>query len=624
VTENRHATPAEGTIVPSLLDYLRVLSRRKLVFLLIALFVPLTAVAVSLTRPPTYLASAEVLVSTQSLADTITGGQQTYIDPARVAQTRAELARVPAVVDQVLADVPEAGLDEEEFLKSSSVSTAVGSDLLTFSVKNSDPDLAMRLATDYAQAFTQYEQGLETQALEDRLDVVRQQLADLRSAGATDSLEYRNLQSQESQLAALAAVQRPSTQVVRDADRAPKVGPRTVRNGFIAVFLGVVLALIVVFLLDAVDTRVRSADAVREILRLRLLGRLPPAPARVRKANDLVMLADPTSPEAESFRILRANLEVANADQCARVVMITSAVDGEGKSTTVANLAVALARAGRRVVLIDADVRRPQLHRLFKLDEQPGLTDLELGDARLEEAMRLIGLTENDSDADHPIARSNHTGSLEVIPAGSPLHDPDELGFENAVGRLIQRVWAHADIILVDAPPLLMGHSIALSAHVDAVVVVVRLKALRTSALQDMTRVLEASPAVKLGFVLTGVDKTEGYGYGQYQRYAASERRTSSPPRLRLTVSPSDHEGNGEVSGVRSESPAGESPNGAGESGTAGRDDQPAPSPPSNSVGRPFGGLSPSEAGRKSGQSRRAKASQHAAPDAAQDALKDA
>jgi capsular exopolysaccharide synthesis family protein len=607
------------------LDYLRVLSRRKLVFLLIVVLVPATAIAGSLTRPPTYLASAEVLIRTQTLADSLNEGQQSYVDPARVAQTRAKLARVPAVVDQVLADVPEAGLDQEEFLKSSTVSTALDSDFLTFSVKNTDPDLAMQLATAYAQAFTQYEQGLETQALEDRLDVVRQQLADLRASGATGSLEYRDLQSQESQLAALAAVQRPSAQVVRDADRAPKVGPRTVRNGFIALFLGLVLALIVVFLLDALDTRVRSVDSIREVLGLRLLGRLPAPPSRLRKENGLVMLADPTSPEAEPFRVLRASLDFASADDAAQVIMISSGVDGEGKSTTAANLAVALARTGRRVVLIDADVGRPHLHRLFGLEERPGLTDLELGDTRLEEALRPIGLTDKASEADRSSGRLSRTGSLEVLPAGSALQDPDDLGFENAVGRIIQRVWPRADIVLVDTPPLLMSDAIALSAHVDAIAVVVRLKALRTSALQDMSRILEASPTAKLGFILTGVDKSDSYGH---QRYA-SDPRPPARPRLRLSVSPSAANGAGDVSERRlSETLAGE-----GTSEGADETNERAPSPParepSSSAGRPFGGLSPSEAGKKSGQSRRARSSpradaqERAAIDAAQDALND-
>lgn len=571
---NQHVTPTDGTIVPSLLDYLRVLARWKLVFLLIFLLVPATAVAVSLSQAPTYQASAEVFLT----AEGVRGLQPTYVDPGRVAQTRAELARVPAVVDQVLDEVPTAGLDRTEFLESSTVSTTLGSDLLTFSVENSDPSLAMQLATEYAHAFTKYQEELG------------------------DGI---------------------SAQVVRNADQAPKIGPRTVRNGLIALCLGLVLALIIVFLVDALDTRVRSVDSIRETLGLPLLGRLAAPPSRLRKGNGLVMLADPTSREAEPFRVLRANLEFANAAHGCRTIMITSAVDAEGKSTTVANLAVALARAGRRVVLIDADVGRPHLHRLFRLDERPGLTDLELGDTRLEEALRLIGLTEEDSEADNLIASIDNliasmdrTGRLEVLPGGSGLQDPDELGFENAVGRIIQRVRDRADIVLVDAPPLLMGHAIALSAHVDAVVVVVRLKALRTSALQDMSQILEASPATKLGFVLAGVDKSEGYW--QRQRYPASERRAEAP-RLRLTVSPS---------AVR-ERPK----ETASERATDARGDKPASGAPaqaaSESASRPFGGLSPREAAQKSAQTRKAKSAQRKkaagrpALDEAQDALKD-
>ena len=567
------SSPTEGTIVPSLLDYLRVVGRWKLVFLLIVLLVPATAVAVSLSQGPTYEASADVLLSNP---DT-----RVFVDPQRVAQTRAQLARVPAVVDRVLAEVPSAGLDRKEFLESSTVSTTLGSDLLTFAVENSDPRLAMQLATEYAHAFTDYQQDLES-------------------------------------------TQTPSARVVREADEAPKVGPRTVRNGLIAFCLGLVLALIVVFLADALDTRVRSVDSIREALGLPLLGRLPEPSSRLRKGNGLIMLADPISREAEPYRVLRASLEFANADHSFRTIMITSAVDEEGKSTTVANLAVTLARAGRRVILIDADLSSPHLHRLFGLDDRPGLTDLDLGDTRLEEALRPIDLKGEASEADHASRRMDRAGSLEVLPGGSTLQD--KLGFENAVGRIIQRVRDRADIVLVDAPPLLMGDAIALSAHVDAVVVVARLKALRMSTLQDMSRILEASPATKLGFIVTGVDQSSPYR--QHQRHAASERRAEVKPRLTLTAPPSAVDGDGGA-------PAGGRSNeAASESETAGRPDQPAPSTPAHSrskpVAKPFGGLTPSEAGKRSWEIRRAKSAQRAdapesAPfDATQDGLKDA
>ncbi len=419
------------------------------------------------------------------------------------------------MVDKALDAVPGAGLDREEFLESSSVSATLGRDILTFSVEHSDPQLATQLATEYAKAFTEFQEQLDTQALANTLAEVQERIAEAEANGeGPGSPNYDALIRQEENLtaAAASASRTRSAQVVKPADEAPKVSPRTLRNGVIAFFLGLVLALIVVFLVDALDTRVRSVDSIREALGLPLLGRLAAPPSRLRKRNALVMLAAPRSAEAESFRVLRATLDFANAEHGSRTIMITSAVDSEGKSTTVANLAVALARAGRRVVLIDADVGRPHLHRLFSLDERPGLTDLELGDTKLEEALQPISLTEEASDAEHSGVRMDPIGSLEVLPGGSALQDPDELGFDNAVGRIIQRLRDRADIVLVDAPPLLMGHAIALSAHVDAVVVVVRLKALRASALQDMSRILEASPATKLGFILTGVDKSESYG----------------------------------------------------------------------------------------------------------------
>ena len=297
-TGNNNFTPTEGTIVPSLLDYLRVLARRKFLFLLIVLLVPATAVAVSLNQTPTYRASAVVYLTPRDLGTA-------YIDPQRVAQTRAELARVPAVVDPVLEAVPSAGLDRKEFLESSTVSTTLGSDILTFSVENSDPGLAMRLATEYANSFTEYQQRLDNQAVANLLEEVRQQLVELEADGEAGSQTYEALQRREEALAALAAAPTRSAEVVNPAAEAPKVGPRTVRNGWIAVCLGLVLALVVVFLADALDTRVRSVNAIREASAC-VFSDVWPSPLPPSKRNGLVMLADPTSRDAEQFRALRA------------------------------------------------------------------------------------------------------------------------------------------------------------------------------------------------------------------------------------------------------------------------------------------------------------------------------
>ncbi len=492
----------------------------------------------------------------------------------------------------------------------------------------------MQLATEHARAFTEYQQELDNQAIRDDIDQVRQQLAQLEADGeGPGTPNYDALQRREEILAAAAATETRSAQVVNPAGEAPKVSPRPVRNGLIAFGLGLVLALVVVFLVDALDTRVRSVDTIRETLGLRLLGRLAAPPSGLRKQNGLVMLADPTSHDAEQFRALRWSLDLANAEHDARTIMITSAVGAEGKSTTVANLAVALARAGRRVVLVDADLTHPHLHRLFNLDQQPGLTDVELGETLLVEALRPIGLIEDSSGADDSSRRTEHAGSLEVLAAGTVLQDPDELGFDKAVGSIIQRVQDHADIVLVDAPPVLGGHAIALSAHVDAVVVVARLKALRMSALEELGWMLEASPVTKLGFVVTADDKSEGYGH---QRYGPSERRRAAvKPSPTTTVSASAADGDGrEPSRPPAEARADASPTETtGESETDGDGKEPAPGEPAptrSKSSRPFGGLTPREAGLKSAQSRKAKAAERAeteeraALDGGQDALEDA
>ena len=531
-TDNRHVSSAEGTIVPSLLDYLRVLGRWKVVFILIVVLVPATAVAVSLSQEPTYRASAEVYLRIQGSS----GGAPQYVDPQREAQTLAKLARTPPVVDPVLEEVPRAGLDRTEFLESSEVSNTVGVDVLTFTVENSDPDLARELATAYANSFTEYQKGLD--------DLV-------------------------------------SAEVVVPAEEVPKVGPRTVRNGLIALCLGLVLALVVVFLADALDTRVKSVDAIREALGVRLLGRLGTPPSRLRKLNGLVMLTDPTSREAEQFRSLRWSLELANTEHGARTIMITSAVDGEGKSTTVANLAVTLSRAGRRVVVIDADLGRPYLHRLFNVHQEPGLTDVELGETSLAEALRPIGVTEESSSANNSSRRIEHAGSLEVLSAGSALQDPDELGPDRAMARIFERVRDRADIVLVDAPPLLRSNAIALSTHVDAVIVVVRLNALRASALRELGWMLDDSPAAKLGFVVTGADGARGYGHG----YFYGKPRQDAKPLPAYADSPARSDGDGGASTqARSES---------------------APAGPSETS-------APREAGLRSAQSRKAKAVERA------------
>jgi capsular exopolysaccharide synthesis family protein len=296
--------------------------------------------------------------------------------------------------------------------------------------------------------------------------------------------------------------------------------------------LGLVLGVGLVFLRESLNTRVRTDAEVQERLDMPLLGRLLEPSRRLRARNQLVMLAEPQHAAAEGFRIVATNLELVNLERSARTIMFTSATHAEGKSTTVANLAIALARTGRRVVLVDLDLRRPALAGLFSLDDQAGLTTVALGRAHLDEVLAQVPLSYlNHEENIERSAINAIQGSLEVLPVGPPPPNPAEFVGSNALAAILAELEQRADLVLLDTPPILdLSDAMTLSSRVDGLVVVTKLSAIRRPTLQELHRVLAGAPITKLGFVLTGTAagatySAGGYGYGYGD---SSDTRTRS------------------------------------------------------------------------------------------------
>lgn len=524
----------------SLRDYLRVLRRRKWLVVQAVLLVPAAAVALSLRQDERYQASAEVLLSRQNLAATLTGTDDPNqsAQAERVAQTQADLARVPTVAGRVLEATGLADRTASDFLADSSASPKANSDLLVLSVTDRDPRLASRLATEYARQFTIYRRELDTRALQRARSDLQERLAEVEETRGTNSPLYESLIDKEQQLATLEALQTTNAFVVRPAGTAKQVQPRPIRNGILGLALGLVLGLGLAFLREAMDTRVRTAEEIAERLGLPLLARLPKPPKRLRGESGLVMLAEPSGVHAESFRMLRTNLEFVNMERGARTIMVTSAVEREGKSTTAANLAVALALGGQRVTLVDLDLRRPLLGRLFELEpDQPGLTDVALGYASLDDASTPVGsvaiaAARNGHRTGSRNGRAPQRGMLHVLPAGPVPPNPGEFVRTKALAEILAELAERSDLVLIDAPPMLqVGDAMALSDKVDALLLVTRLNIVRRPMLGELHRVLQANPATKLGFVLTGAELEDAYGYGgyagyySYKGYAAVEQR---------------------------------------------------------------------------------------------------
>jgi tyrosine-protein kinase len=530
----------------SLRDYLNVARRRKWIILQAVLLVPIAAVVYSLQQTPVYSASAQVLLSRQNLATSLTGIQDpSQITPDSViVQTQSELARIPEIARRSIVALNLHTMTPGEFLANSSVSSSLNTDLLGFSFKSTDSKLAPRAANEYAHQYTLYRRQLDTASLESARQEVSQRVSQLVAQGDQNSSLYATLVEREQQLRTMEALQTSNANVVKTADSSVKVSPTPFKDGVLGLMIGIFLGIGLALLREALDTGVRSAEEVSDRLEVPLLGRIPEPPKRLRQDDRLVMLDEPAGLAAEAFRVLRTNLEFAALGHDVRTVMITSAVAQEGKSTTIANLAIALARGGQDVVLVDLDLRRPYLERFFDLGDRPGVTQVVLGRSTLEDAFYDVTIAQARPSArlrpQFDLSHENGDGAaairgrLRVLGAGPIPPDPGEFVASAALSGVLEELRESADIVLVDSPPLLqVGDAMVLSAKVDAIILATRMEKVRRPMLAEVRRVLETAPARKLGFVVTGAEAEEGYGlgygYGYGYGYVYGGERATEP-----------------------------------------------------------------------------------------------
>jgi tyrosine-protein kinase len=505
-------------------DYLAVVRRRKWVALATIVIVTVVAFALSHLQHAEYRATAEVLLSRNlaSQLNNVTDPNQ-GVSPDRLAQTQADLAQVPIVVENTLKAAHVTNMKPGQF--AASVTAKSDADLLVFKVTNRNPKLAALLATTYAEQYILYRKRLDTQALTRARTQVRERIAQLERSGDRKSAVYASLVERDQQLATLEALQTSNSTLVKSARNASQTQPRPKRNTVLGLLLGIILGLALAFLRDALDTRVRSADDVTKALNLPLLARLPAPPKTLSSSDKLVMVAEPLSPKAEPFRMLRTNLEFVNLKKQARRIIITSAVEGEGKSTTAANLAVALARAGQHVVLVDLDLRRPYLDRFFGIEGNHNLAEVALGHVSLEDAVVPITITDGKASGDGASGANGAgkaMGVLEVLAAGPVPPNPGEFSGSPVVAEILEQLARRSHYVIIDTAPLLsVGDTAALSRSADGIVLVARLKRLRKPLLKELGRILDGLPDEVLGFVITEAEAEDeyGYGYGYGYRY---------------------------------------------------------------------------------------------------------
>jgi len=285
--------------------------------------------------------------------------------------------------------------------------------------------------------------------------------------------------------------------------------PQPVRNLIVAVLLGLVLGVGLATLADNLDRRIRNPEEAARYLRLPLLTVIPALDIKTEVGKgegkaELVAFHRPRSHAAECYRNLRTSILFSTGRPVPKTILVTSAVGGEGKSTTAANLAVVMTQSGRRVLLVDADLRRPALHRYFARERSRGIVRFLKESCRLEEAIQ-----------------ASYVEHLDLLLCPSTPSNPSEmLGSDRMVG-IIEQLKSRYDVVVIDAPVIIsVPDAIILASRVEGVLMVHRPGAASREMVRHAREKLDEVKANILGLVMNNVDlKKDGYHYPNYLYY---------------------------------------------------------------------------------------------------------
>lgn len=442
-------------------DYITVLRKGWVLILVLALVGVAAAAGFSLLKKPVYSASAQVFVSTETSGSASDLAQGNTFTQQRVL-TYSNLVSTPIVLLPVIAKL-QLDMNADELATMVSATAPTSTTLISISVNDTDPVQAANIANATSQSLTNVVQDIEA-----------------TDAEGTSSVKLTRVKQ-------------------ADVPSAP-VSPNVPVNVALGLLVGLALGVAIAVLRETLDNRVRTEQDVEKISDKPVVGGI----AFDSKASErpLIVQVDPRSPRAESFRTLRTNLQFLDLGTGSRTFVMTSSVQSEGKSTTVANLAIALDSAGFRVILIDADLRRPRVAEYMDVDTNAGLTDVLIGRAELE-------------DVAQPWGR----GNLVVLPAGQIPPNPSELLGSRAMQELIERLEKEFDYVLFDAPPLLpVTDAAILSKKASGAIVAVASGKTHKGQFAAAVSALENVGAPIAGYVITmmPVRGPGAYGYGRY------------------------------------------------------------------------------------------------------------
>jgi polysaccharide biosynthesis transport protein len=317
---------------------------------------------------------------------------------------------------------------------------------------------------------------------------------------------------------------------------APINAPNTELNLMVGSLMGVFLGLVIAFARESFDTSIGTIEGIEEFLKVPVLGVIPQfdgkemekaarealpdqaSASTVENFSKLICLIDPKSALSESLRSLRTNIQFASMDRKVTSILFTSAGLGEGKSTCVTNLAITLAQEGQRVLLVDADLRRPIVHQRLGLERAPGLADALVGSTSWRSHVRsATDLMLGPMGIDRVMSTPG-LDNLHILTSGEEVGNPNEFLNMNKIKMLVKEMNEEYDLVLFDTPPILpVTDAVAFSSRVDGTILVYQVGRIGRNALKRAKVLLDHAQANVMGIVLTNVKSEVASDYGVYR-----------------------------------------------------------------------------------------------------------
>lgn len=314
--------------------------------------------------------------------------------------------------------------------------------------------------------------------------------------------------------------------------------PKTAANTVVGTMIGLILGVVFAFMIETFDTSIGAIEEVEEFLGVKVLGIIPFVSLddirtslqdkfkgnvdeeTVRKTSRLISHYLPTSTSAENYRALRTNFNFINLNHNTKIVVFTSSSPEEGKTTITVNLAITMAQAGNKVLLIEGDLRRPVLSRLFGIEQSPGLTDVILGNYQWRAVVRSITDLITGKMSMDEIMQTPGLDNIHIITGGAMLPNPAELVSSKIVSDVLKQAQSEYDIILIDAPPILAATDAAIwSSLSDGAILVYQVGRIARGALKRAKAQLDNTGARILGVVLNGLKAEISPDFAYHDKY---------------------------------------------------------------------------------------------------------